>query len=148
MTQNAPTPKKPATSSGWTPARRAAASVRIRAHKPWLKSTGPRTTAGKEVTRMNALKHGRRSARAIAKHRATLDYLRQQRRFLVQVRQLLRLQRRVGVSGNSGNKGAKTTNEVMDSHVIALAPPPRSRWKNAGNPREFLLNMANQQGII
>ncbi|QQG37316.1 MAG: hypothetical protein HYS17_06025 [Micavibrio aeruginosavorus] len=126
--------------TGWNTARRLAASERIRTHKPWLKSTGPRTPAGKAITRLNALKHGRRSAEAIAEHRATLDYLRQQRRFLAQVRLLLRLRRQAAASEN---KATKTTNEVIDLHVVTTVTPCRSKWKNAGNPREFLLNMAN-----
>ena len=34
--------------------------------KPWTRSTGPRTLRGKRRSKMNALKHGERSARAIA----------------------------------------------------------------------------------
>ncbi|MBL1216019.1 MAG: hypothetical protein D8M59_00825 [Planctomycetes bacterium] len=33
--------------------------------KPWERSTGPRTPAGKARSRMNAWKHGERSAAAI-----------------------------------------------------------------------------------
>lgn len=47
---------------GWTPERRAAQAARILARKPWLKSTGPRSPAGKKRCRMNGLKHGARSA--------------------------------------------------------------------------------------
>jgi len=123
-------------SSGWNAARRAAASERMRARKPWLKSTGPRTVQGKARARMNALKHGGRSAAVISERRAAVHYLRQQRAFLQQVRLLLRLQRQAG-------KMQKPTNEVKDS---CKSPPltlhDRHR-KNAGNPREFLLNMAN-----
>jgi hypothetical protein len=36
---------------------------------PWTRSTGPTTTAGKERTRLNALKHGRRSAAAVERRR-------------------------------------------------------------------------------
>lgn len=49
------------TTKGWSPERRAAQSARARASKPWLKSTGPRTSAGKRRCRMNGLKHGHRS---------------------------------------------------------------------------------------
>ena len=44
----------------WTPERRAAQAGRIRATKPWLKSTGPKTAAGKKRSSLNALKHGER----------------------------------------------------------------------------------------
>ena len=48
----------------WTPEARAAQAARIRAWKPWLNSTGPRTVAGKERCRMNAEKTGAFSADA------------------------------------------------------------------------------------
>jgi hypothetical protein len=37
--------------------------------KPWTRSTGPTTPAGKERTRLNGLKHGRRSAAAVERRR-------------------------------------------------------------------------------
>ena len=52
--------------SGWTPERRAAAAARIRETRPWLRSTGPKTAAGKARCAQNALKHGRYSAAARA----------------------------------------------------------------------------------
>lgn len=42
----------------WTPEQRAAAAERIRANRPWEKSTGPRTRAGKRNASKNAYKHG------------------------------------------------------------------------------------------
>ena len=54
--------KQKAGSTGWSPERRAAQAARMRARKPWLKSTGPRSAAGKRTAKMNALKHGHRSA--------------------------------------------------------------------------------------
>lgn len=42
----------------WTPEQRAAQAERIRALKPWEKSTGPVTKAGKKRASQNALKHG------------------------------------------------------------------------------------------
>lgn len=48
-------------SRSWTPERRAKQAEWMRQNKPWLKSTGPRTPAGKEAVKHNALKHGYRS---------------------------------------------------------------------------------------
>lgn len=45
-------------SSGWSDERRARHSAAIRAWSPWTHSTGPRTDAGKSISRCNALKHG------------------------------------------------------------------------------------------
>lgn len=45
----------------WTDAQRAKAAARCRAHRPWFKSTGPRTAAGKKISARNAYKHGRYS---------------------------------------------------------------------------------------
>jgi hypothetical protein len=42
----------------WTEQSRATQSTRIRQHKPWLKSTGPRTSSGKAITSRNAYKGG------------------------------------------------------------------------------------------
>ncbi|MBU0858453.1 MAG: hypothetical protein KJ667_00815 [Alphaproteobacteria bacterium] len=46
----------------WTPERRAAQSARIRAHRPWEKSTGPRTASGKARAAQNARRSGSYSA--------------------------------------------------------------------------------------
>ncbi len=43
----------------WTQEQRDAQAARIRANKPWEKSTGPVTKAGKKRSSRNALKHGR-----------------------------------------------------------------------------------------
>ena len=43
---------------GWPPERRATQAARIRAHRPWTKSTGPRTPQGKARSSQNATKHG------------------------------------------------------------------------------------------
>lgn len=63
---------------GWTPEKRAAAAARMKQHKPWLKTTGPRTEGGKAAIRNNALKHGRDSAAC----RRLLDALKAQENWL------------------------------------------------------------------
>ncbi len=45
----------------WPPARRAAQAARCRALKPWTKSTGPKSAAGKARVAQNAIKHNRYS---------------------------------------------------------------------------------------
>jgi hypothetical protein len=47
--------------SGWSAERRAAHAAAMRQWKPWEKSTGPRTKAGKMKSSQNALKHGKRT---------------------------------------------------------------------------------------
>ena len=46
----------------WTPESRAAQAQRIRATKPWSRSTGPRTPEGKLIASLNSRKHGLYSA--------------------------------------------------------------------------------------
>ena len=43
----------------WTDERRAKQRAMMMKNKPWLKSTGPRTAAGKRRAALNAIKHGR-----------------------------------------------------------------------------------------
>ncbi len=45
----------------WTEERRKKQADSIRKHKPWLKSTGPKSRAGKQSSSLNALKNGWRS---------------------------------------------------------------------------------------
>jgi hypothetical protein len=43
---------------GWTEERRQKQAERIRQNRPWEKSTGPRSAAGKARSRNNSRKHG------------------------------------------------------------------------------------------
>jgi hypothetical protein len=45
---------------GWTEERRKQQAERIRRTRPWEKSTGPKTAAGKKRSSLNAWKHGGR----------------------------------------------------------------------------------------
>lgn len=47
-------------SNGWTPERRARQAALIQGWKPWKKSTGPRTSAGKATAAQNGWKGGHR----------------------------------------------------------------------------------------
>ena len=44
--------------SGWTPARKARQAALIRNWRPWERSTGPKSLAGKAVSANNAFKGG------------------------------------------------------------------------------------------
>lgn len=57
--------------SQWTEERRRQQAERIRKTRPWERSTGPTTKAGKERSCLNALKHGRDS-RILAPYRDLL----------------------------------------------------------------------------
>jgi hypothetical protein len=46
--------------NGWTPERRARQAALIRSWRPWEKSSGPKTEAGKAVVARNAWKGGAR----------------------------------------------------------------------------------------
>lgn len=52
--------------NGWTPERRARQAELIHAWKPWERSTGAKTPAGKVRAAANSFKHGMRTAEMIA----------------------------------------------------------------------------------
>lgn len=59
----------------WTPEERERQSALIRQWKPWERSTGPRTEAGKATASGNAQSHGMRSADWIAEQRRIIDII-------------------------------------------------------------------------
>ena len=61
----------------WTPERRARQAALIRVWRPWEKSTGPKSPAGKATSASNAFKGGHRAflrelARLLREHQRTL----------------------------------------------------------------------------
>ena len=66
--------------NGWTRERRKRQSELIRTWRPWVNSTGPRTTTGKAKASQNAFKGGirpqlRRLARVLRNQQQSLDDL-------------------------------------------------------------------------
>lgn len=61
--------------NGWTPERRAKQSADIRRYRPWEKSTGPKTPAGKARSSQNGIKSGRFSEREIDLFAKIRDYI-------------------------------------------------------------------------
>ena len=49
----------------WTQEERLRQAELIRSWQPWKKSTGAKTSAGTAISKMNAYKHGGRSAEAL-----------------------------------------------------------------------------------
>ncbi len=88
-----PKPKRPRSQGqrSWTDAQRAEQAAKLRARKIWTKSTGPRTTHGKSISRLNALTHGgtSRPAKAFMAHfrhyHALLRICFQKKRELLQI---------------------------------------------------------------
>jgi hypothetical protein len=56
-------------SNSWTPQRRESQAKAIHRWKPWEKSTGPRSVAGKAAAARNSRKHGACSKQAIIERR-------------------------------------------------------------------------------
>ena len=63
-------------SNGWSPERRLRQAELIQLWRPWEQSTGPKTTAGKHRTRMNAVTHGQTSQVAIEEMHSLRNLLR------------------------------------------------------------------------
>jgi hypothetical protein len=69
--------------NGWTLERRAHQSEQIRRWRPWLKSSGPRTRAGKARIARNAFKGGTRATlRLLAKALRSESFAEQQDRLI------------------------------------------------------------------
>jgi len=66
----------------WTEERRKHARERMMRVKPWERSTGPVTEAGKAVSALNNLRHGMRSADAVACRKLMAEMDRETREIL------------------------------------------------------------------
>lgn len=106
--------------SSWTPERRRAQAEAIRRWRPWTRSTGPRTAAGKARAAQNAYKHGQRS-RA---HQSLAAALRGQRLFVREMRVYARDKRNFPANELLNARAAALRAEgwnVLKSLALALA---------------------------
>ncbi len=105
----------------WTNEQRAHQAALIRARRPWIASTGPKTAAGKAVSSQNALRHGGRNAEMM-RIRA---FLRLQRRFLAMVRDTIRLEkasRNILHKNKNCNKVPRLENNGNDGCEDVMSP--------------------------
>jgi hypothetical protein len=100
---------------GWSPERRARQAELIRALKPWKKSTGPRTDAGKARCAANALKHGYRSRAYIEAKRAERQLLCDSARTIAIAKALLRTLSTTAIA-DADNKGVR---QILDSASLS-----------------------------
>ena len=89
----APRTKRSPNRAEWSPERRAKQAERIRANQPWLKSTGPRTDAGKARSAANAGKYGFRSEAFIERVREERQLVRDAASTIALIKRVLRLAR-------------------------------------------------------
>ncbi len=68
----------------WTQEERLRQAELIRSWQPWKKSTGAKTSAGTAISKMNAYKHGGRSAEVRAQYNAITECKRQLQAILSQ----------------------------------------------------------------
>jgi hypothetical protein len=61
--------------NGWSDERKARQAEAIHRWKPWARSSGPKSDAGKAKVARNAWKHGQRSAAALAEMRRLRELL-------------------------------------------------------------------------
>ena len=108
------------TSSGWTDERRAKHSAAIRRWAPWTRSTGPRTVAGKAISRCNALTHG-------ATSRPARDFMRHFRLY----RDFLRLcwKKRAELAEKTQEKSRNQQNELLNTPKASVG----TGWLHHGN---------------
>ena len=102
----------------WTEKDKKRQTCVMRRHKPWRKSTGPRTQEGKEKSKYNAVKHGRCSAASVRMRKAFAA----QGRFLKQCEVYIRAG--LGIPCVLRKLERKVTNELLRACVALYDPPP------------------------
>lgn len=102
----------------WTEKEKKRQACVIRRHRPWRKSTGPRTQEGKDTSKYNAVKHGQRSAHYIRMRKALAAQGRFRRQCTAYVRAGLALPRTLQ------DWGRNVTNELLRACLELCAPDP------------------------
>jgi hypothetical protein len=97
--------------------------------RPWLQSTGPKTTAGAARSAMNAFVHGERSAEVIERQRRIRDLL----RYVRDLKSSGSMPARTDLSPAGDEHSSSPSspgNAVTDANVVNIA--------EAGNPSSFV----------
>lgn len=120
-----PAPAQTPQSRGWSPARRAAQAEAIRRWRPWAKSTGPKTAAGKARVAQNAAKASarsrlpdpdRRMKRALKNHEA---YLTDLNRFILACKKFPKNKLLKECKKHFYKRGLKTRQDIIDALLYA-----------------------------
>jgi hypothetical protein len=117
---------------GWTPERRARQAALIRRWQPWLRSTGPKTAAGKARVAMNPLRHGERSRAWILRAKRIRHAIRLCARTVLLVRACARDQERHEMFEQVRRAGLLPPAPARHSHTTALHRGVISREPSGG----------------
>ena len=97
----------------WTAEQRKQQALRISSYKPWLTSTGPRTSEGKRKSSQNAYKHGLRGASIKAVYR-----------YLAASRLLINTLVRKRKEREAAERAARRMAKQKVLHIVGDAPLP------------------------
>lgn len=102
---------------GWPPKRRAEQALRLRRAKIWLKSTGPKTVAGKLRVSQNAFVHGQDSKEFKKQLKITRHLLTIQRHYFKNFMKNLRAANKLNNKLNFQKKSviARSTHAMTDN---------------------------------
>jgi hypothetical protein len=124
----------------WTEDQRRAQSEKIRAQKPWTRSTGPRTVEGKTKSAQNSFKTGYSTAERRRELYAVCAYLRAQRRFMRKIRAEVRLARAIRLDEMRKYRAISENELITPAKMAASKTTPAfsAIHGQAGDDRNFL----------
>lgn len=149
-------PRKPRRSSGWSDARRARHAAAIRSWAPWMKSTGPKTRAGKARSAQNAAKPHlktnpdhvwKRALRGHARYLADLDLYIRLKKFAVK-NELLKHQAN-NLRRRLRRNGQDVTNGLLQAFCYAKIVGdrhPLADWESTTRAESLYKSSLRQEG--
>ena len=105
--------------AGWTPERRAHQAALIHRWQPWLRSTGPKTAAGKARVARNPLRHGQRGRAWILQAKRIRRAIRLCAQTVLLVRACAREQERLALL-QSVQRAEDCGQQRLHSHLTAM----------------------------